>query len=192
MSSQTSPNNVVGIAQAVSHNEVETASGTSIIGCVVVIKTGRFTNHLARISSLMNNRYNLQVLTDEGKPNRKEDGSTRSTALVRGGFDTLSITMPRMVLGSIHDTDLPVVLAELNRKREELKLTLFETASNTSSATSFTRSVSTAPAPHLIGSPSSRSRLKIKTAGEDEEQKGTIEEGEESRYAALLICFITK
>jgi len=181
MSSQTSPNNVPGNAQAAGHNEVETVSGTSIIGRVVIIKTGRFTNHLARISSLMNNRYNLQVLTDEGKPNRKEDGSTRSTALVRGGFDTLTIPMPRMVLGSIHDADLAVVLAELARKREELQLTLFETASNTSSAASFTRSNSTTPAPHLIGSPSSRSRLKSKTAGDEEEQKGTIEEGEESR-----------
>lgn len=186
MSTGTSPTNVPGItlSRPSLQNVVETASGPSIIGYVVIIKTGRFTNHLARISSLMNNRYNLQVLTDEGKPNRKEDGSTRSTALVRGGFDLLHISLPRMVLGSIHDADLPVVLAELNRKREELKLTLFETASNNSSATSFPRSVPSAPSTNLVGSPTNRSRFKTKSVADDEEQK-CIEDGEESRWVIV-------
>lgn len=99
--------------------------GSSIITQLVIIKTGKFANHLARISSLMNNRYNLQILTDEGMPNRKEDQSTKSTALVRSGFELLGVEPPSMIFGNISPKDLVVVLKKLNEKREELQVPVY-------------------------------------------------------------------
>jgi len=170
---------------------VSQTAGTSIITYLVIIKTGKFANHLARISSLMNNRYNLQIITDDGKPKRKEDQSTKSTALVRSGFDILDIPPPTLLFGSIKDEDLPMVLAELNKKREELQIRSFgseaiETSGAYYSATSSRSSSaprsssSSAPASALVGSPMNKSKLKTKSSAEEAEQR-TAGDGDESR-----------
>jgi len=167
-------------------------AGTSIITYLVIIKTGKFANHLARISSLMNNRYNLQIITDDGKPKRKEDQSTKSTALVRSGFDILDIAPPTLLFGSIKEEDLPAVLAELNKKRDELQLKSYgseaiDTSNAYNSATSdgYSSAVpksssSFAPASTQVGSPINKSKLKTKASVDEMEQR-TAEDGEESR-----------
>lgn len=148
----------------------------------VIIKAGKFVGHLARISSFTNNRYNMQILTDSGTANRKEDGTTRSTALVSSGFEYLNVDLPKIEAGPVGLEDLPLVVAELNRKRSELKITV-------SSSHSLNNGRSSAPnsalASTLVGSPSHKSKLKGKPVP-DEEVLQSFGDGEESRYD--MVC----
>lgn len=77
---------------------------------IVVIKFGKFLNRMARVSSIgASNRYNLQIMYDNGELGRRSDGAIENTALLRSKFVFLS-------------SDLEEAIKLLPGKRKELDL----------------------------------------------------------------------
>lgn len=143
----------------------------------VIIKSGKFVNCLARITSkgTANNRYNLQILTDYGAQLRRDDNALKSTSLVRNGFDVLAVPS-RIDEDGQRVADMDMVTAELFRRRDELNLPDF-TPSIVSK-----RSNASMPASALVGSPMTKSKLKVKGNTQDDTDGNSAEgDGAESR-----------
>lgn len=148
----------------------------------VIIKSGKFVNCLARISSkgTSNNRYNLQILTDDGVPLRRHDNALKCTALVRSGFDVLGVPSHQDAEGQ-SIVDIVAVTAELKKRRLELNLPDF------TPSIAAKRSNASISASGMVGSPMSKSKLKIKGNTQDETDGNSAEgDGGESRYLSLI------
>lgn len=151
----------------------------------VLVKSGKFVNCLARVTSkgTTNNRYNLQVLTDYGIPIRRDDNALKSTSLVRSGFDVLVVPYTVDADG-YREVDMADVTAELFRRREELNLPDFTPGVVSK------RSNASIPSSALVGSPMTKSKLKIKGSTQDDVDGNSAEgDGAESRcvFCALFM-----
>jgi hypothetical protein len=135
---------------------------------IVIIKFGKYLNRMARITSIgANNRYNLQIMYDNGVLSRRNDGAIENTALVRSKFEVLS-------------DNLEVAMKLLPKRRLELNL------SDAPPPAPPARRHTAGPASAQIGSPMNRSKTKPRSAGDDSGGAEDDDDGESRCVDKLL------